>query len=621
MGKLLSYLGIEEGVQTRDILDAERLLEGMQGLYANSPDGKKKDAFSVPLAEMTKTFIEQVKGIKAPEKPKEPQPQDEEVAEKLVNWFADYQQFFMKNEEVTPRIVYENEVFQKKYILWMQKAVLSLFNFNKEKIKILRDYLVTLNEDGENRKDFVKLLNKKEGELIEGSEFDSFLAYNFLGLYNILGTEAKENMIQAYKVIGNNYLNPALFENLMEINESSDNQGGTSTTLPSFIKPISEKEQKPSKPPKPSKPKPSKIKFEVEDMYSLLDSNGETTLTIMEVRPPNIKVKYADGSNGFFDLSTAESRVKNNVWKKIEQEQPEQEFKVGDVYYSELFKQRLTIDKVQSDTIFVNYEDNSSEQYTPLFCRIMVTAKDWVKVQDEKPQQDYKEGDSYLVLRDSGDTTLQILDVDIDNIEVKWADGNKGIFERNRFEARVNSGEFQKIEDEKPVEQQNGMYKLGDKFIASNNKDFIFTIDFIKYSNIGIIYEDGLTGNLERKDFEKGLKSGYYKPYNDSQQETELYLKVGDKFKEKSSNFVYLIKGINKDKDFFDYAILNKKNQESSNFKNAKLSNAQSNIKSGNWMLIDETKPTSKPRTPKTLTEKDKQIKHILDINIDDIDL
>ena len=319
----------------------------------------------------------------------------------------------------------------------------------------------------------------------------------------------------------------------------------------------------------------------------------------------------------------------------------------------------------------------------------MVQRKDWLK-------QEFKEGDSYLVLRDSGDTTLQIIEVDIDNIEVRWADNNRGIFERNRFEARVNSGEFQKIEDEQKPEEQfkvgdlfryvespetiysinsikddlvysgwsnsvngrsganppiniqklkndflngqavlvkdskptnpedekpQGSYKVGDKFISSENKDLIFTIDFIKYSNIGTIYEDGLTGNLERKDFEKGLKSGYYKPYNDSQQETELYLKVGDKFKEKTTNKLYLIKSINKDKDFFDYALLNKKNQESTNYKNSILSLAQSKIKSGNWMLIDETKPTYKPTKPKTLSDKDKQIKHILDINIDDIDL
>ena len=63
MGKILQYLGVSEEGQNRDILDAERLLEGMQMIYSQSPDGSKKDSFSVPLAEMTKIFIEKVKGI------------------------------------------------------------------------------------------------------------------------------------------------------------------------------------------------------------------------------------------------------------------------------------------------------------------------------------------------------------------------------------------------------------------------------------------------------------------------------------------------------------------------------------------------------------------------------
>ena len=71
MGKILTYLGVEESSQTRDVLDAERLLEGMQTLYATAPQGNKRDSFSVPLAEMTKVFIEKVKGIKPQEKPQE----------------------------------------------------------------------------------------------------------------------------------------------------------------------------------------------------------------------------------------------------------------------------------------------------------------------------------------------------------------------------------------------------------------------------------------------------------------------------------------------------------------------------------------------------------------------
>jgi hypothetical protein len=76
MGKILQYLGVSEEGQNRDILDAERLLEGMQMIYSQSPDGSKKDSFSVPLAEMTKIFIEKVKGIEPTPTP-EPEVQEE----------------------------------------------------------------------------------------------------------------------------------------------------------------------------------------------------------------------------------------------------------------------------------------------------------------------------------------------------------------------------------------------------------------------------------------------------------------------------------------------------------------------------------------------------------------
>jgi hypothetical protein len=60
------------------------------------------------------------------------------------------------------------------------------------------------------------------------------------------------------------------------------------------------------------------------------------------------------------------------------------EIKKGDVYYSKLFEQKLTISKVQEDTIFVDYEDDSSETYTPTFAKLMVERGDWIKVLDEE---------------------------------------------------------------------------------------------------------------------------------------------------------------------------------------------------------------------------------------------
>ena len=76
MGKILQYLGVSEEGQNRDILDAERLLEGMQMIYSQAPEGNKKDSFSVPLAEMTKIFIEKIKGIEPTPIP-EPELQEE----------------------------------------------------------------------------------------------------------------------------------------------------------------------------------------------------------------------------------------------------------------------------------------------------------------------------------------------------------------------------------------------------------------------------------------------------------------------------------------------------------------------------------------------------------------
>jgi len=69
MGKILTYLGVSEEGQSRDVLDAERILEGMQMIYSTAPDGSKKNNFAIPLTEMTKVFIEKVKGIKPKEQP------------------------------------------------------------------------------------------------------------------------------------------------------------------------------------------------------------------------------------------------------------------------------------------------------------------------------------------------------------------------------------------------------------------------------------------------------------------------------------------------------------------------------------------------------------------------
>jgi hypothetical protein len=547
MGKILTYLGIDEAGQTRNILDAERLLEGMQSLYANSPEGKKKDSFAVPLAEMTKTFIEQVKGIKPKEKPKEQQVFSGDEAKELAKAFAGYQMGFLDATEVTAQVVYDNEKYQKEYILAMQTFVLAFFMPQSplpQNIKNLKDYLLSLKDNEEKREEFLTELNLLDEDEVLGKDFNADLVHNFLALYNVLGKDLKERYTILYDITKKDLvktkLNPALFESLMEVTESPDNEGGTSTTLPSFIKPISYD--------KPSKPNTSQSKYKVGDRF--LDKQEDRYVKITKINEDGVIEFYSETENNefLFPKGLLEKVVAKGTFVKIEEQKPQDEFKIGDVYYSELYKQKLTIEIVQDDTIFVYYEDNSTEQYTPQYCRLMVSRKDWVKV----------------------------------------------------------------VYEEMPEQEQQ--YKVGDNFITDNNKDLTFKIDFIQTDSIGVVYFDGLTAIFNPEDFKKGLKSGYYKPYKEPEEETDLYFKEGDEFIEKKTKNKYIIGKVNKN---LDVVMINTQEYTTPY--------VQRLIKKGYWIKKEAkpskpTKPTSKPTTPTTLSDKDKQIKHILDINIEDID-
>jgi hypothetical protein len=128
--------------------------------------------------------------------------------------------------------------------------------------------------------------------------------------------------------------------------------------------------------------------------YSVKDSVGE-----------RFGVIYSDGLTNTRYKSDIVQGLKENIFIKVKDE----EFKAGDVYYSKLFEQKLTIDKVQEDTIFVNYEDESSERYTPQYCRLMIERGDWIKVVDEEKeeggsQEDIKKGIAALeILAEDGD--------------------------------------------------------------------------------------------------------------------------------------------------------------------------------------------------------------------------
>jgi hypothetical protein len=190
------------------------------------------------------------------------------------------------------------------------------------------------------------------------------------------------------------------------------------------------------------------IPFKEGDKF-LMTRTGET-FTIDFMVDDNYGIVYFDGLTGNLTKSALQVGLDSGYYKRVvDEEKKEYEFKKGDVFYSKLYKQKLTIDRVQEDTIFVDYEDDSSERYTPIYCRLMVQRGDWIKVIDEEKEEiPFKEGDKFSLTINSGDTTLTIIDVDIDSVKVKYADGSIGIFEINSAKSRIERGVWKKVLDE-----------------------------------------------------------------------------------------------------------------------------------------------------------------------------
>jgi|GEM_PF-2540175 hypothetical protein len=146
--------------------------------------------------------------------------------------------------------------------------------------------------------------------------------------------------------------------------------------------------------PKNFKPEEEKLSFKVGDKILVVENNKIFTIkSIGEGGTTN--VVYEDGTPAAFFPRQITNGLKNGSYKFVI-EKTEDKLKEGDVYYSKLFEQKLTIAKVQDDTIFVDYEDDSSERYTPQYCRLMIARGDWIKVVDEEKEElPFKVGDIY----------------------------------------------------------------------------------------------------------------------------------------------------------------------------------------------------------------------------------
>ena len=125
---------------------------------------------------------------------------------------------------------------------------------------------------------------------------------------------------------------------------------------------------------------------------------------------------------------------------------------------------------------------------------------------DELP---FKVGDKFKV-KNEGNSGYIIKEINGNEFYFERLDDGtkyKDIFTTEDAKQKFIDGKWVKFEEEKPIRKFN----VGDKFNV--NKTILnFTIDFIKDSDVGVIYDDGLTAIVEINQFADGIISGYYKP-------------------------------------------------------------------------------------------------------------
>jgi hypothetical protein len=126
--------------------------------------------------------------------------------------------------------------------------------------------------------------------------------------------------------------------------------------------------------------------MEKERLQELLDSfvvNNETNIENVAVENPLLYDAVINTLSFLSSKFGTSKEIKKLTEEEIEAKRPKKElpFKVGDVYYSDTFKQNLTITDVKADGgISVHYDDGTNESYTEAYCNLMVNKKGWVKV-------------------------------------------------------------------------------------------------------------------------------------------------------------------------------------------------------------------------------------------------
>lgn len=420
MGKILTYLNISEDNQSRDVLDAERLLEGMQAIYAVSASGSKKDNFAIPLAEMTKIFIEKVKGIAPKEEPKE------EAKQELNFKVGD---------------VFKQDVGDK----------------HEKEYGISTFTILSIDEE----KQLVKI-GRKDLKTLKTLEFERAIS-------------------KVFDDVDTNWWIPY---------EQDDT-------------------------------------FKVGDMFYVTKEGKEKLYQVLYIDGQNFTFVRGNEGNiesyeGLYSTDEANLKLKEGRWTKVDNQKEapkddQPQFKIGDKYLNKTVKDTFTITQVYTDFIDVKFTSGNEATYDMLLCKERVADGTWVKVLDEEKEEPkdqdfpYKVDDNFYV--PSVDEYFKITEIGSVTVMFTYIkDGRLFTLKKNDFLDRVNI--------EKTFIPVSKNYKVGDKFLWAK-ENMTFVIDFIKNGELGIIYSDGLTGFLSTQQFEKGLSTGYYKPYTEEAKSEE----------------------------------------------------------------------------------------------------
>jgi translation elongation factor P/translation initiation factor 5A len=359
---------------------------------------------------------------------------------------------------------------------------------------------------------------------------------------------------------------------------------------------------------------------------------GISTFTILSIDEEKQVVKI--GRKNLKTLKTLEferaiSKVFDDVdtiwWIPYEDEET---FKVGDMFYvgkegtSKTYQ--VTLVEGQNFTFVRGNDDGTIESYEGLYSTDEANAKlkdgKWVKISKEKeaPEEQYtfKTGDKFDML-DSTNQKYQVTDISGDRFSFKMDNGINvytTIYTTSEANSKLKEGSWVKILDEEAPKEES-QFKIGDKYLNKTVKD-TFTIVQVYTDYIDVKFTGGNEATYDMQLCKEKVADGTWVKVLDEEKGEPKNYKVGDKFLWAKEDITFVIDFIKNGELGIIY----------SDGLTGFISTEQfeQGLSTGYYKpYTEEAKPeekkTRKPRQPRTKSEQDKKIEHILDINLDEI--